>query len=456
MVKLNKSKILILTIIFAVAIAIIFTIHPFFNISTAQQPIVKDPKLKVEVFAHGLNSPTNMAFLDRNHILVLEKGTGAVRLILNGQLHTQPVLKVAVNSEVERGLLGIATDGGITTQAYAQSSVDNSSSAVTTIAKKNYVFLYDTEESRNGQLRNRVYRYQWNGTNLVNPILILDLPALPGPNHDGGKLLIGPAQDHYLYAIIGDLNHRGQLQNINDGPAPDNTSVIIGINPIDGSPAKNNPFVNANSGSPATTTISSNIRYYYAYGIRNSFGLAFDPITGNLWDTENGEDVYDEINLVKTGFNSGWIQVMGPIARNGISEDHLVKFPGFKYIDPVFSWKNVVAVTGIEFLNSSKLGDKYKDNVFVGDYNNGNLYFFKLNNTRTGFNFHSNSNQQLGGGTLSDLVADNDRETSEVTFGTGFGAITDLKTGPDGYLYIVSIVDGNIYRILPATTNVIQ
>ncbi|MFL6323685.1 MAG: hypothetical protein ACJ72C_02835, partial [Nitrososphaeraceae archaeon] len=100
--------------------------------------------------------------------------------------------------------------------------------------------------------------------------------------------------------------------------------------------------------------------------------------------------------------------------------------------------------------------DKYKDNVFVGDYNNGNLYFFELNNTRTGFNFHSNSNQQLGGGGLSDLVADNDRETSEVTFGTGFGAITDLKTGPDGYLYIVSIADGNIYRILPATTNVTQ
>jgi aldose sugar dehydrogenase len=126
--------------------------------------------------------------------------------------------------------------------------------------------------------------------------------------------------------------------------------------------------------------------------------------------------------------------------------------PGSKYIDPVFSWKNVVAVTGIEFLNSSKLGDKYKDNVFVGDYNNGNLYFFKLNNTRTGFNF--NSNQQPGG--LSDLVADNDKEVSEVTFGTGFGGITDVKTGPDGYMYIISIRDGNIYRILPATTIVTQ
>ena len=58
-------------------------------------------------------------------------------------------------------------------------------------------------------------------------------------------------------------------------------------------------------------------------------------------------------------------------------------------------------------------------------------------------------------GGLSDLVADND-QVSEVTFGTGFGAITDVKTGPDGYMYIISITDGNIYRILPATTTVTQ
>jgi aldose sugar dehydrogenase len=443
MVKLNQNKILIL-ITLALAITIVFAIHPFFNVSVAQQPIVKDPNLKVEVFAHGLNSPTSMAFLDSNHILVLEKETGAVRLILNGQLQNQPILKLSVNSEVERGLLGIATDTTMIKQTYAQSSADNS-----TIIKKMYVFLYYTEESNNGQLRNRVYRYQWNGVNLINPVLILDLPALPGPNHDGGKLVIG-TRDHHLYAVIGDLNHRGQLQNIKGGSAPDDTSVIIRVNPIDGSPAKDNPFVSDNSDSP--TTISST-RYYYAYGIRNSFGLAFDPITGNLWDTENGEDLYDEINVIKPGFNSGWIKVMGPIARSGITgEDQLVNLPGSKYIDPVFSWKNVVAVTGIEFLNSSKLGDKYKDNVFVGDYNNGNLYFFKLNNTRTGFNF--NSNHQPGG--LSDLVADNDQEVSEVTFGTGFGAITDVKTGPDGYMYIISITDGNIYRILPATTTVTQ
>jgi glucose/arabinose dehydrogenase len=92
-----------------------------------------------------------------------------------------------------------------------------------------FAFLYYSE-SKNGDLRNRVYRYEWNGQNqnLTNPALILDLPALPGPNHNGGKLVIGP--DHYIYAVIGDLNHRGKLQNIKDGPDPDDTSVIFRMN----------------------------------------------------------------------------------------------------------------------------------------------------------------------------------------------------------------------------------
>ena len=132
-----------------------------------------------------------------------------MRLVLNGQLQNQPVLKVAVNSEVERGLLGIATDSATTTIAThtnAKSSADNNnnnnnSSGTMAISNNKNVFLYYTEESSNGQLRNRVYRYQLNGLNLVNPVLILDLPALPGPNHDGGQLALGPSQNHYLVIL---------------------------------------------------------------------------------------------------------------------------------------------------------------------------------------------------------------------------------------------------------------
>ena len=386
----------------------------------AQEPTLNDPNLQVETIVEGLSWPTSMAFIDNNNILVLEKEEGTVRLISNGILQEKPVLEVDVNSISERGLLGIA------------------------IMNNDNVFLYYTESSQNGdQLRNIVYKYQWNDEErlFVNPTLILDLPAIPGPNHDGGKLIIGP--DNYLYAVIGDLNHMGKLQNIVNGPDPDDTGVILRVNPEDGSPAPDNPFINNNNEL-------SSLNKYYAYGIRNSFGIAFDPVTNILWDTENGPSEYDEVNVVKPGFNSGWRQVMGPISKSGITEDELVNFPNSKYADPVFSWLPSIGITDIEFLNSSKLGDKYVNNIFVGDIGdltNGYLYYFEVNEDRTGIKFDNSSPTGL-----TDLVADNEQEMSAIPLGTDFGGITDIETGPDGVLYILTLDresdgEGKIYRI---------
>jgi len=388
----------------------------------AQEPTLNDPNLQVETIVEGLSLPTSMAFIDNNNILVLEKEKGTVRLVSNGILQEEPVLEVNVDSRSERGLLGV------------------------TLMNNDTVFLYYTESSQNGdQLRNRVYKYQWNNEEqlLVNPTLILDLPAIPGPNHDGGKLIIGP--DNYLYAVIGDLNHMGKLQNIVNGPDPDDTGVIFRINPEDGSPAPDNPFINKNN-----ELLSLN--KYYAYGIRNSFGITFDPVTNVLWDTENGPSEYDEVNLVKPGFNSGWLQVMGPISKSGITENELVNFPNSKYADPVFNWLPSLGITDIEFLNSSKLGDKYTNNIFVGDIGvltDGYLYFFEVNKDRTGIKFDNSSQARL-----TDLIADNEEEMSAIALGTGFGGITDIETGPDGFLYILTLNirsngEGNIYRITP-------
>jgi glucose/arabinose dehydrogenase len=186
--------------------------------------------------------------------------------------------------------------------------------------------------------------------------------------------------------------------------------------------------------------INESLGNYFAYGIRNSFGIDFDPVTGNLWDTENGPSDYDEINLVLPGFNSGWQQVMGPIERSGMSESDLLAFNGSHYRDPAFSWHRAQGVTDIEFLNSTALGSEYVNNIFVGDINNGNLYYFKVNEERDGLSFDASG--------LEDLVADNNDEVDSVTFGTGFEGITDLETGPDGYLYILTF-GGNLYRIVP-------
>jgi glucose/arabinose dehydrogenase len=434
--KLFGKRKVVTAIILSLAIIIsaVYLIHNS-SIVLAAPSITKDSNLKVEALVNGLSSPTSMVFIDNNNILVLEKG-GQVRLVSNGVLQDKPVLQVSVDTESERGLLGIAimnsSNGGNDIVTASATNINNNNN-------KKIVFLYYTE-SNGTDLQNRVYRYNWNEQtqSLINPTLILDLPALPGPNHDGGKLAIGP--DHYLYAIIGDLNHRGKLQNIKDGPDPDNTSVIFRVKPNDGSAPMDNPFIKDPNNA---------VHKYYAYGVRNSFGITFDPLTGNLWQTENGAGSYDEINLLKPGFNSGWIKVMGPQSRNeGVNTDQLVNFPGSHYMDPVFSWKTPVAVTDIEFLKSLVLGEKYKNNIFVGDYNNGNLYYFEVNETRTGIK--QNISQDKAG--LSSSIVDNDNQLSAVTFGAGFGGISDIETGPkDGFLYILSINDGSIYRIVPST-----
>jgi aldose sugar dehydrogenase len=425
----NLRKILFIILFLTVILSVYyFVIDSDIYYIIAQEPTLKDPNLQIETIVEGLSWPTSMAFIDNNNILILEKEKGAIRLISNGILQETPVLEVDVNSRSERGLLGIA------------------------IMNNDNVFLYYTESPQNGdQLRNRVYKYQWNDEErlLVNPTLILDLPAFPGPNHDGGKLIIGPA--NYLYAVIGDLNHMGKLQNVINGPDPDDTGVIFRVNPEDGSPAPDNPFINNNYGD------LSSLNKYYAYGIRNSFGIAFDPVTNILWDTENGPSEYDEVNVVKPGFNSGWRQVMGPISKSGITEDELVNFPNSKYADPVFSWLPSIGITDIEFLNSAKLGNKYVNNIFVGDIGdltNGYLYYFEVNEDRTGIKFDSNSNSNSNSSQtgLTDLVADNEQEMSAIALGTDFGGITDIETGQDGFLYILTLDresdgEGKIYRI---------
>ena len=389
-----------------------------------QWPSLQVPykSLKVQLVTEGLSFPTSMEFIDNNNILVLQKNDGTVHLVSNGILQKKPVLKVQVETNGERGLLGITHSG------------------------KDIVFLYFTESDHDKPLRNKIYRYHWNGTNLVNHTLILDLPTAPGPYHQGGKLKIGA--DNYLYAVIGDLTAPdGLLQNNKDGKKPNDTSVILRVNPDNGSSVNNNPFYNNSNNYNDKDNVKNLLSRYYAYGIRNSFGLAIDPITNMLWDTENGPSEYDEVNLVRPGFNSGWETVMGPISLSGGNEDELVNFPGSHYADPLFSWKITPAITDIEFLHSSKLGDKYTNNIFVGDNNNGNVYYFEVNEDRTGLKFDAS---QTG---LTDLVVDDEEELSAIIFGSGFGSITDIATDPDGFLYILSFDDGVIYKISPLSNN---
>jgi aldose sugar dehydrogenase len=423
--------------------------------------ILDDSDLEVELVTEGFESPTSMAFIGKHgDMLILEK-SGEVILFINENKSKISLLNFTVNDQTERGLLGVdvlenLADSHTTAIAEAHSNNQitittggnstNNASTTSPSPTPMFAFFYLTEaskEDRSQVLGNRIYRFEWNHTDksLSNGILILDLPVLPGENHNGGKLIADPENRH-IYAVIGDLNRKGMLQNFKNGSLPDDTSVILRLNP-DGSPAQGNPFLNVSRSDESYANLSK----YYAYGIRNSFGLAIDPLTGILWDTENGPDGFDEINIVRPGFNSGWAMVMGPIERaNVTSENNLVNFLGSSsYADPVFSWGRAVGVTDIEFYNSDKLGDDYTNNIFVADANNGHLYFFEVNEDRSGLEF--------GDSRLSDdLVASNDREMTEVIFDTRFpSSITDIETGPDGFLYVLTFhpTKGTLSRIVP-------
>lgn len=394
---------------------------------------IADNNLRIELVADGLAQPTSMTFVDEDTILVLEKDTGMIRVVNNGTLEKNPALAVRVDPNAERGLLGI----DILERGIGQSKDDD------------FVFIYLTEETNeNGKgdsVRNRVYRYNWNGTDLSNPVLLLDLPGEPGPYHNGGKIKVGP--DEQLYVVIGDLTSPSTiLQNhvLDSDAIPNNTSVIIRIDPLNGNPSSDNPFKNQ---SQNDLIDNFGLDYYYAYGIRNSFGLSFDPITGSLWDTENGEDKFDETNLVKPGFNSGWYKIMGPISRNkNFSENDLVMLNNSYYSDPKFSWFKPIGVTDLEFYNSSRLGNKFSNNIFVGGINAGDLYFFKIDDNRTGIRI----DPSMSGHTdLTDSIADPQDDLSPALFARGFsGRITDIETGPDGYVYVLTYSDGRLYRIV--------
>ena len=395
-------------------------------------PTINDDSLTVEKVTSGLKFPTSMTFVGNNDMLVTEKNTGRVIRVLDGQVQDNPLVDLPVATKIERGLLGIV----------ASKHLDG----------KTFVFLSYTESGNNEDgsdvsnniepLGNRLYRYQYVDGQLIDPVLLLDLTAIPNnvnrTDHNGGKVTIGP--DNNVYMIIGEVGgHRTQAQNIENGPAPNGLGGVLRITQ-DGGLVDDEPIFG--------TDLPLGV--YYAMGIRNSFGIDFDPLTGNLWDTENGPTAGDEINLVFPGFNSGWSLIQGfsgdDLLGNEATPSDLVIFGNGKYAEPKFTWHIPIGPTALKFLNSDKLGKEYENNMFVGDINNGNLYRFTLNEARNDIDIN---NTYVGhASALVDKKVDNTVESIPITFGQGFGGITDIQVGPDGYLYVLSFT-GDLYKILP-------
>lgn len=462
----------------------------------ASGPSLTDPHLALRAVVSGLTDPTGLAFLGPNDMLVTEKSTGRVQRVVNGVIQG-PVLTLPVNFNSERGLLSIALHPHF--------------------ANNGFVYLYWTcrgpaagSECEDGPpsndlarvplLGNRVDRFVWNGATLTFDRSLIQLRAFQADadqtgifnqslrgNHNGGKLSFG--SDGKLYILIGDNGRRGWMQNIITGPLPnrrddqfggpqpDNahlTGVILRLND-DGSTPEDNPFFGA--GRRLGGEIGANIQKVFAYGLRNSFGMAFDPLTGQLWTEENGDDSFTEINRVEAGFNGGWVQIAGPVERLaefkaieagpryfGLQQvrwpptriahtlekalERLFMLPGAHFTDPQLSWKFEIAPADLGFVSGQGLGPEYAGDLIMGAARDvllgGQLWRFQLSDDRLDLVFSD--------ARLADRVADNlDKydltESESLLFGTGFGVSTAILTGPNGHLFVVSLSHGAIYEI---------
>lgn len=391
----------------------------------ASAQVVSEPLVSISVLANGFSQPTGMTFLgsNPNDFLVIEKASGLVRRWNSGT--TTNVLSLPVDSNSERGVIGITLDPQFN-------------------GSRPYAYVYYSQQVAGSWAENRLSRFTWTGSafNPASEVRLLGFPSdgtqANGPNHNGGPLKFGA--DGMLYGTTGDLNRNRAEQN--QGSASSSaqaggiyrydTSVVQANGTIVGDPYATNPF---------RSNANANFHPWYAYGIRNSFGMATDPVTGSLWITENGPNVYDEINRITPAFNGGWNKLSGPRSRTAVQLSDLINLTGSStYVDPLFSWATPVGVTSMAFLQGSQWGAAYDNTVLVGDNNTGRLYRIKLNAARDGFDLSG-----LVG--MDDLVIDNAAESNQFAFGSGFNVITDIQVGPDGAVYIMNLATGTVLKL---------
>ena len=429
--------------------------------------VLTDSNLEIEVLAdlpRTFGSASAMSFLGQDDILVLEQ-QGKVYRILNGDISDNPVAELDVDSEGERGLLGIAIGN----------APENNRTQVQDTPR--YVFLYYTEKvgPQNGNceeeceineiLVNRLYRYEFVDNKLTNARMLMEIPVesvsedgISHRQHFGGAITLGPDNNIYLATGDGGVCRKSCQKAVDTGFLNAQTA-----NKREGGQAvgRGGILYLTQDGESVYPVLGSDypLNLYYAYGIRNSFGLDFDPVTGFLWDTENGPAFGDEINLVEPGFNSGWAKIQGewiihnytllePNALNkgyfyssaSSHDNNLEDFGGKgQYSAPEFVWNSTIGVTSLKFFSSDKLGEQYENDMFVGAYYPGLLYHFNLDESRRNLFLEE---------PLTDKVANSEKELDKIVFGSGFNSIVDIEAGPDGYLYLLTL-NGEILKIVP-------
>jgi glucose/arabinose dehydrogenase len=324
----------------------------------------------------GLDQPVAFTFGPGRTLWYVEKSTGQIHTV-DLDTHQDHLFATVpgVDGEGERGMLGIALHPDF--------------------PDRPFVYVYATR-SDGGSLRNEILRFADDDGSGTNQQVIFSAPASSSPYHNGGRIAFGP--DGMLYAIVGDGHDSSNAQDRSDN----DRGKIVRIDPDGGIPGSN-PFGDR----------------VWAFGIRNSFGFAFDPQTGALWETENGPECNDEVNRIRRSGNYGW----GPTETCSGTSPGNTNRDGPSPIRPKLYYRDTLGITGIAFCDGCHLGHRSEGTAFHGAVNNGRVTRLILNRRRTGIVHHG-------------VVYDHPRGTLSFEVGPGgriffsdFGGIYELVRG---------------------------
>jgi len=323
-------------------IAIVIGTYLAAQLVLVSAPASAGARIRAREVVGGLKQPVAFTSGPGRKIWYVEKGTGQVRTHdLDTGADRLFVTVPGVNGDGERGMLGIALHPRY--------------------PAKPLVYVYATR-SAGGSLSNQILRYRDRHGSGVSRAVLFTSVAGGSPYHNGGRIAFGP--DGMLYAIVGDAHDSSNAQNTTN----EDRGKIIRVEP-NGNVPSDNPFGNR----------------VWAFGIRNSFGFAFDPRTDELWETENGPSCNDEINRIRGGENYGW----GPSETCAGASPGNTNQDGPDPILPELFYPSPIGVTGVAFCDGCGLGAQSEGAAFSGAVNNGQVTRIVFDAQRTAIAGHT-------------------------------------------------------------------
>jgi glucose/arabinose dehydrogenase len=342
--------------------------------------------IRVVVVARGMEHPWSIAFLPDNVMLVTETH-GHMRVIRDGVLDPEPVAGIPEVKPLRRsGLLDVALHPDFS---------DN-----------HFVYITYNKPAPDDQSALALARGRWDGKALVG---VEDLFVTQPGSGSISRIVFGPDGMIYMSTPGGNddkpqdpMSHAGKVLRLrDDGGIPDD-----------------NPFVGKAGYLPEI----------YTLGHRGTIGLAVHPGTGQIWQTENGPNGGDEMNVLVPGGNYGWPVVS--LGRTYQGPWHSRAFQQEGMIDPVVYWTPSIAISGLMFYTGDRL-PKWKGDVFVGSLRTGEI---------------------IGTGHLERILFNENMEELRRERLLDWGhRVRDVRQGPDGLIYVLlDDDDGAVLRIEPA------